>query len=117
MSKTSDFPKRLPATSGDFEAFLTEELMGSIPKVRGAGEEAVRSDQHNQYVIPVESQLASWRDVFRSLLASAWDRAHTQAQMISCTYNVVQFLDNPTGRTYYVLMEGVPGKRIGYGRE
>jgi len=58
----------------------------------------------------VESQLASWRDVFRSLLASAWDRAHTQAQMISCTYNVVQFLDNPTGRTYYVLMEGVPGK-------
>ena len=30
--------------------------------------------------------------------------------MISSTYNVVQFLDTPTGRTYYVLMEGVPGQ-------
>ena len=30
--------------------------------------------------------------------------------MISSTYNVVQFLDAPTGRTYYVLMEGVPGR-------
>ncbi len=30
--------------------------------------------------------------------------------MISSTYNVVQFLDTPSGRTYYVLMEGVPGQ-------
>lgn len=30
--------------------------------------------------------------------------------MISCTYNVVQFLDIWTDRTYYVLMEGVPGQ-------
>jgi hypothetical protein len=30
--------------------------------------------------------------------------------MISSTYNVVQFLDIPTGRSYYVLMEGVAGQ-------
>ena len=29
--------------------------------------------------------------------------------MISSTYNVVEFLDTPSGRTYFVLMEGVPG--------
>jgi hypothetical protein len=31
-------------------------------------------------------------------------------QTISSTYNVVQFLDIRTGRTYYVLMEGAPGR-------
>ena len=63
-----------------------------------------------EYVLPTASQLASWRAVFQSLLAGAWDSAHLQARMISSTYNVVQFLDTPTGRTYYVLMEGVPGQ-------
>lgn len=110
MHKTPDLPKPLPTATGDFAAFLTEELMDSIPKVRGSGRDANRDDQHNQYVLPTASQLASWRAVFQNLLASAWDRAHIQAQMISSTYNVVQFLDTSTVRTYYVLMEGVPGQ-------
>ncbi len=100
----------LPAASGDFAAFLIGELLPSIPKVRGSGRDADPDDQHNQYVLPTASQLASWRTVFQSLLAGAWGTAHIQAQMISSTYNVVQFLDTPTGRTYYVLMEGVPGR-------
>ena len=61
-------------------------------------------------MLPTASQLASWRAVFQSLLAGAWGTAHLQARMISSTYNVVQFLDTSTGRTYYVLMEGVPGE-------
>ncbi len=99
-----------PAATGDFAAFLTTELLPSIPNVRGAGRDANRNDQHNQYVLPTASQLAAWRTVFQSLLAGAWGLAHLQARMISSTYNVVQFLDTPTGRTYYVLMEGVPGR-------
>ena len=86
------------------------ELLPSIPKVGGTGMHVNPNDQHNQYVLPTASQLASWRAVFQSLLAGAWGPAHLQAQMISSTYNVVQFLDCPTGRIYYVLMEGVPGK-------
>ena len=100
----------LPAASGDFAAFLTTELLPSIPDVSGSGSSANPADQHNQYVLPTASQLASWRAVFQSLLAGAWGSAHLQARMISSTYNVVQFLDTPTGRTYYVLMEGVPGQ-------
>lgn len=108
--KIPDFSWTLPAATGDFAAFLTEELMDSIPKVSGSGKDANPDHQHNQYVLPTASQLASWRTVFQSLLAGAWGPAHLQARMISSTYNVVQFLDTPTGRTYYVLMEGVPGR-------
>jgi hypothetical protein len=108
--KIPDVSWTLPAASGDFKAFLTGELLDSIPKVSGSGATANPAEQHNQYVLPTASQLASWRTVFRSLLAGAWETAHIQARMISSTYNVVQFLDTPTGRTYYVLMEGVPGR-------
>lgn len=109
--KIPDLFWTLPTATGNFEAFLKTELMGSIPKVTGTGSAVVPGTQHNQYVLPTASQLAAWRTVFQSLLAGAWERAHIQARMISSTYNVVQFLDNtPTGRTYYVLMEGVPGR-------
>lgn len=76
MYKTADFPKPPPMATGNFAVFLAEELMDSIPKVRGSGRDANRNDQHNQYVLPTASQLASWRAVFQSLLAFAWDRAH-----------------------------------------
>ena len=99
-----------PAATGDFAAFLTTELLPSITNVRGSGSAAESADQHNEYVIPTASQLASWRAVFQSLIAGAWGPAHVQARVISSTYNVVEFLDTPTGRTYYVLMEGVPGQ-------
>jgi hypothetical protein len=61
-------------------------------------------------VLPTAPQLSSWRAVFQSLLAGAWDLAHLQARAISSTYNVVHFLDPSTGRIYYLLMEGVPGE-------
>lgn len=96
----------IPTATGDFAAFFPM-LFGSIRAVMNPG------DQLNQYVRPTASQLASWRAVFQSLLASDCDSAHLQAQMISSTYNVVQFHDTVTGRTYYVLMElrdGVPGQ-------
>lgn len=108
--KTPDLSWTLPAASGDFVAFLKTELMGSIDKVSGGGATADPADQHNRYVLPTAPQLASWRTVFQSLLAGAWGKAHIQAQMISSTYNVIQFHDTSTGRTYYVLMEGVPGR-------
>jgi hypothetical protein len=100
----------LPAATGDFAAFLTTELLPSIANVRGSGSTANSDDQCNEYVLPTASQLALWRAVFKSLLGGAWRRAHRRARTISCTYNVVRFLDTPTGRTYYVLMEGVPGQ-------
>ena len=108
--KIPDLSWTLPAATGDLAAFLKTELMDSIKKVSGAGSDANPDDQRNQYVLPTAPQLASWRTVFQSLLAGAWVPAHIQARMISSTYNVVQFLDAPTGRTYYVLMEGVPGQ-------
>ena len=108
--KTADLSWALPTATGDFAAFLKTELLDSITTVSGSGSDANPDDQHNQYVLPTASQLASWRAVFQSLLAGAWGPAHLQARMISSTYNVVQFLDTPTGRTYYVLMEGVPGQ-------
>jgi hypothetical protein len=98
----------IPTASGDFAAFLTTELLPSIPAVSGSGSSANHDEQHNQYVLPTTSQLASWRVVFQSLAAGAWGTAHCQARTISSTYNVVQFRD--TDRTYYVLMEGVPGE-------
>ena len=110
LYKIRDFSWTLPAATGDFAAFLKTELLPSITNVRGSGATADPADQHNEYVLPTASQLASWRAVFQSLLAGAWGPAHLQARMISSTYNVVQFLDTPTGRTYYVLMEGVPGQ-------
>lgn len=110
MFKIPDFSWTLPAVTGDFAAFLITELLPSISNVRGSGRDANPDDQHNQYVLPTASQLASWRAVFQNLLAGAFDPAHHLARMISSTYNVVQFLDVPTGRTYYVLIEGVPGQ-------
>src|SRR5262245_37406918 len=97
--------------SGDFAAFFTE-LFNSILPVPGVPRPNMppHPNQQNQYVLPTPPQLASWRAVFQSLLAGDWDSANVQAQTISSTYNVVQFLDIRTGRTYYVLMEGVPGK-------
>jgi hypothetical protein len=100
----------LPAATGDLADFLTTELLPSITNVPGSGSTANSDHQHNEYVIPTASQLASWRAVFQSLIAGAWGPAHLQARTISSTYNVVQFLDTPTGRTYYVLLEGVPGQ-------
>jgi hypothetical protein len=108
--RISDPSWRLPMATGDFAAFLTQELLESIPDVSGSGASANPNHQHNQYVLPTASQLASWRAVFASLLAGAWGPAHYLARMISSTYNVVQFVDTPTGLTYYVLMEGVPGQ-------
>jgi len=110
MYKIPDFSLPLPTATGDFATFLTKELLPSISNVRGSGRGANPADQHNQYALPTASQLASWRAVFQSLLAGAWGPAHRLARMISSTYNVVQFLDTPTGRTYFVLMEGVPGQ-------
>src|ERR1700756_2010722 len=78
----------LPATTGDFAAFLTKELLPTIPGVRGSGRDANPADQHNEYVLPTASQLASWRAVFQSLLAGAWGPAHRLARMISSTYKV-----------------------------
>jgi hypothetical protein len=100
----------IPMAAGDFAAFLMGELLPSIPPVSGSGSSANPAEQHNQYVLPTGHQLASWRAVFQSLLAGAWEMAHLQARTISSTYNVVHFLDASTGRIYYVLMEGVPGE-------
>jgi hypothetical protein len=99
----------IPTATGDLAAFLKGELLPSIPAVGGSGSSADPADQRNQYVLPTASQLASWRAVFQSLLAGAWGTAHLQARTISSTYNVVQFLNTPTGRICFVLMEGVPG--------
>ena len=100
----------IPTATGDFAAFFTE-LFNSILPVPGVPRPNMppHPNQQNQYVLPTTPQLASWRAVFQSLLAGDWDSANVQAQTISSTYNVVQFLDIRTGRTYYVLMEGVPG--------
>jgi len=99
----------LPSVTGDLAAFIKTELLLSMTNVRGSGASANPADQHNEYVLPTASQLGSWRVVFRSLLAGAWADAHIQARTLSSTYNVVRFLDASTQRTYYVLMEGLPG--------
>ena len=108
--KSSDVSATLTSVSGDLAAFVKGELLPSITNVRGSGASADPSDQHNAYVLPTASQLAEWRVVFRLLLAGSWSEAHRKAQLISSTYNVIQFLDNPSGRNYFVLMEGAPGK-------
>jgi hypothetical protein len=108
--KTADVSWTLPSTTGDLAAFVKTELLPSITNVNGSGATANPADQHNEYVLPTASQLAAWRTVFQNLLAGSWSQAHVRARMISATYNVVQFLDTPSGRTYYVLMEGVPGQ-------
>jgi hypothetical protein len=100
----------LPAVTGDLGAFIQTELLPSIANVKGSGASAEPADQRNEYVLPTASQLGSWRVVFRSLLAGAWTDAHSQARTISSTYNVVAFLDVSSQRTYYVLMEGLPGQ-------
>ena len=110
MYKTLDVVPQLPTATGDLGSFLASELIPSITNVRGSGSGANAGDQHNEYVLPTPGQLASWRVVFQSLLAGAWGQAHVQARTISSTYNVVQFFDTPSGRTHYVLMEGVPGQ-------
>ena len=107
--KTPD-PVTLPSVTGDLAAFIKTELVPSITNVRGSGASANPADQHNEYVRPTPSQLGSWRVVFRSLLAGAWADAHVQAKTLSSTYNVVRFLDAPSQRTYFVLMEGLPGQ-------
>src|SRR6266536_493623 len=98
----------IPTATGDLAAFLTGELLPSIPPVSGSGSSANPAEQHNQHVLPTASQLASWRAVFQSLQAGAWGTAHHLARTISSTYNVVEFRD--ADRIYYVLMEGVPGE-------
>ena len=100
----------LPTVTGDLRAFIKDELLPSITNVRGSGGSANPADQRNEYVLPTTSQLGSWRVVFRSLLAGAFADAHVQAKTLSSTYNVVRFLDAPSQRTYFVLMEGVPGQ-------
>ena len=100
---------QLPTATGDLGAFLTSEIITSITNVQGSGSGANGNDQHNEYVLPTQGQLASWRLVFQSLLAGDWRQAHVRAKAISSTYNVVQFFDTPSGLTHYVLMEGVPG--------
>jgi hypothetical protein len=99
----------LPSVAGDLATFLEKELLRSITNVKGSGDEADPSDRHNEYVLPTEFQLAAWRVVFRALLAGSWAQAHLDAKRISSTYNVVRFVDTPSGRTHYILMEGVPG--------
>ncbi len=100
----------LPSVTGDLAAFVETELLPSIASVRGSGASADPADQHNEYVLPTASQLGAWRVVFRSLLAGNWGDADVQAKTISSTYNVVRFLDAPSQRTYYILMEGEPGR-------
>ena len=100
----------LPSVTLDLAAFLKDELLPSIGSVTGSGASADPADQHNEYVLPTPSQLGAWRVVFRSLLAGAWADAHVQAKTISSTYNVVRILDMPSQRTYYVMMEGLPGQ-------
>ncbi|AMY09140.1 hypothetical protein LuPra_02353 [Luteitalea pratensis] len=110
MYKTADIVAQLPTATGDLAAFLTSGLLASIANVRGSGSGADPADQRNEYILPTPAQLAAWRAVFRSLIGGAWDEAHARARMISSTYNVVRFFDTPSGRTHYLLMEGVPGQ-------
>jgi hypothetical protein len=107
--KLADVAQALPSTAGSLAVFLTTELLPSITNVKGSGRGADPADRRNEYVLPTPSQLAAWRSVFRSLLAGAWGRAHLEARAISSTYNVVRFFDTTSDRTYFVLMEGVPG--------
>jgi hypothetical protein len=100
----------LPSAAGDLTTFLEKELLRSITNVKGSGDEADPADRHNEYVLPTDSQLAAWRVTFRSLVAGSWAQAHLAAKQISSTYNVVRFVDTPSGRTHYILMEGVPGQ-------
>jgi hypothetical protein len=100
----------LPTSTGDLAAFVKTELLPSITSVKGSGAAADMADRRDEYVLPTAAQLVSWRGVFQHLLAGSWVLAHVQARMISSTYNLVQFFDTPSGRTYYVLMEGRPGQ-------
>jgi hypothetical protein len=42
----------IPTATGDLAAFLTGELLPSIPPVNGSGSSANPAEQHNQYVLP-----------------------------------------------------------------
>ena len=53
--KIPDLSWPLPAATGNFAAFLTQELMDSIPKVSGSGRDVDPDDQRNQYVLPTAS--------------------------------------------------------------
>ena len=53
--KIPDLSWTLPAATGNFAAFLTKELMDSIPKVSGSGRDVDPDDQRNQYVLPTAS--------------------------------------------------------------
>jgi hypothetical protein len=110
MYKTVDVVPQFPTATGDLGAFLSSELIDSITNVLGSGSGANTENQKNEYVLPTPDQLASWRVVFQSLLAGDWGQAHVQARTISSTYNVVRFFDTPSGRTHFLLMEGVPGQ-------
>jgi hypothetical protein len=110
MYKSLGAAPPLPSATGDLATFLTAELLPSIANVRGSGAGANAADQRNEYVLPTPAQLEAWRAVFRSLVDRAWDRAHAQAKAISTTYNVVRFVDTPSSRTHYILMEGIPGQ-------
>jgi hypothetical protein len=110
LYKMPDVVSTLPSAAGDLAAFIKSEILSSISNVRGSGAAADPADQHNEYVIPTAAQLAAWRGVFQRMLAGSWEQAHQQVRAISSTYNVVQYLDTASGRTHYVLMEGVPGR-------
>ena len=106
----------LPSVTGDLAAFIKTELVPSIANVKGSGASADPADQHNEYVLPTASQLGSWRVVFRSLLAGAGpmhtSRPKPSVPPTTSSGSSTHLLQ----RTYFVLMEGLPGRDPRAGR-
>ena len=81
--------------SGD----ITARISGLISSMPGAG--------GDDYMEPTMMQLGAWDAMLAELLAGDYSDAATSATALG--YDLIEFFDNPTGETYYVLQTMLAG--------
>lgn len=95
-SQSAGFASVITMT-GDLAAFLN-----ALP-LPGANTEA--------FVVPSDTDIATWRQAVRALLANDYPRAATLADALG--YDVIQFNDTLRSKTYYVLRERNNARGLG----
>ncbi len=65
----------------------------------------IQNNDFGDFLLPDNDQLTQWGSVIYQLLQQDWDAAQNLLDAYGFPYEVVQFNDTQTGKTYYLLRE------------
>ncbi|MCB5229196.1 MAG: T9SS type A sorting domain-containing protein [Candidatus Cloacimonetes bacterium] len=108
MVETASFKNFLYGTEPacDYDNWISHIAEGiAIPNYNIYAPYDRQTNGFGDYKTITSSQTVQWKNLIDLFLAQEWDEAETLIQSAGFPYQLVQFNDTDTGRTYYMLRE------------